>query len=72
MCGLLVLSDLFQKLPISDCPLYVRLLAGPDLDNLTFVLKENETGEVEVSFSILSKFVIFLLYLPNTTNIIIE
>lgn len=55
MCRLLVLSDLFQKLPLSDCPLYLRLLAGPDLDNLSFVLKENETGEVEVSFSVLSK-----------------
>lgn len=59
MCCLLILSDLFQKLPLSDCPLYLRLLAGPDLENLTFVLKENETGEVEVSFSILSKFVTF-------------
>ncbi|XP_039529204.1 ras association domain-containing protein 5 isoform X2 [Pimephales promelas] len=56
-------QDLFQKLPISDCPLYVRLLAGPDLENLTFVLKENETGEVEWhAFSVpeLQNFLIIL------------
>lgn len=39
---------LFQKLSIADCPLYLRLLAGPDTEVLSFVLKENETGEVEV------------------------
>ncbi|XP_072504118.1 ras association domain-containing protein 5 isoform X1 [Notamacropus eugenii] len=38
---------LFQKLSINDCPLCLRLLAGPDTDILSFVLKENETGEVE-------------------------
>lgn len=38
---------LFQKLSMADCPLYLRLLAGPDTDVLSFVLKENETGEVE-------------------------
>ncbi|XP_012615877.2 ras association domain-containing protein 5 isoform X1 [Microcebus murinus] len=38
---------LFQKLSVADCPLYLRLLAGPDTDILSFVLKENETGEVE-------------------------
>ncbi|KAL1775498.1 ras association domain-containing protein 5 isoform X1 [Sigmodon hispidus] len=38
---------LLQKLSIADCPLYLRLLAGPDTDVLSFVLKENETGEVE-------------------------
>ncbi|XP_077059434.1 ras association domain-containing protein 5 isoform X2 [Siphateles boraxobius] len=56
-------QDLFQKLPISECPLYVRLLAGPDLENLTFVLKENETGEVEWhAFSVpeLQNFLIIL------------
>ena len=39
---------LFHKLSVVDCPLYLRLLAGPDTDILSFVLKENETGEVEV------------------------
>ncbi|KAJ8391144.1 hypothetical protein AAFF_G00095730 [Aldrovandia affinis] len=40
-------QDLFQKLPVSEHPLYLRLLTGPDPEHLTFVLKENETGEVE-------------------------
>lgn len=39
---------LFQKLAVTDCPLYLRLLAGPDTNVLSFVLKENETGDVEV------------------------
>ncbi|XP_017596618.1 PREDICTED: ras association domain-containing protein 5 isoform X2 [Corvus brachyrhynchos] len=38
---------LFQKLPLTEYPLYLRLLGGPDTDVLSFVLKENETGEVE-------------------------
>ncbi|KAM4583116.1 ras association domain-containing protein 5 [Fundulus diaphanus] len=38
---------LFQKLPLSEHPLVLRLIAGPDAELLTFVLKENETGEVE-------------------------
>uniref|UniRef100_A0A3Q2R0P5 Ras association domain family member 5 n=1 Tax=Fundulus heteroclitus TaxID=8078 RepID=A0A3Q2R0P5_FUNHE len=41
-------QDLFQKLPLSEHPLVLRLIAGPDAEQLTFVLKENETGEVEV------------------------
>lgn len=41
-------ADLFQKLPLSERPLLLRLIAGPDTEQLTFVLKENETGEVEV------------------------
>uniref|UniRef100_A0A673KUD9 Ras association domain-containing protein 5-like n=1 Tax=Sinocyclocheilus rhinocerous TaxID=307959 RepID=A0A673KUD9_9TELE len=56
-------QDLFQKLPLSECPLYLRLLAGPDLENLSFVLKENETGEVEWhAFSVpeLQNFLIIL------------
>ncbi|XP_051532504.1 ras association domain-containing protein 5-like isoform X2 [Myxocyprinus asiaticus] len=56
-------QDLFQKLPLSECPLYLRLLAGPDLEKLTFVLKENETGEVEWhAFSVpeLQNFLIIL------------
>lgn len=39
---------LFQKLAVTDCPLYLRLLAGPDTNELSFVLKESETGDVEV------------------------
>lgn len=41
-------ADLFQKLPLHERPLLLRLRAGPDLQRLSFVLKENETGEVEV------------------------
>ncbi|XP_055773461.1 ras association domain-containing protein 5 isoform X3 [Salvelinus fontinalis] len=40
-------QDLFQKLPLVECPLSLRLVAGPDPELLSFVLKENETGEVE-------------------------
>lgn len=40
-------QDLLQKLAGAEHPLLLRLLAGPDLENLSFVLKENETGEVE-------------------------
>ncbi|KAJ0068581.1 hypothetical protein NL108_009709 [Boleophthalmus pectinirostris] len=40
-------QDLFQKLPLWERPLLLRLLAGPDTEALSFVLKENETGEVE-------------------------
>ncbi|KAK3536836.1 hypothetical protein QTP86_027048 [Hemibagrus guttatus] len=40
-------QDLFQKLPDTEHPLLLRLLAGPDLEKLSFVLKENETEEVE-------------------------
>ncbi|XP_041816125.1 ras association domain-containing protein 5 isoform X2 [Chelmon rostratus] len=40
-------QDLFQKLPLCEHPLLLRLIAGPDPEQLSFVLKENETGEVE-------------------------
>nr|XP_046240125.1 ras association domain-containing protein 5 isoform X2 [Scatophagus argus] len=40
-------QDLFQKLPLGEHPLLLRLIAGPDPEQLSFVLKENETGEVE-------------------------
>ncbi|XP_063153551.1 ras association domain-containing protein 5 isoform X3 [Candoia aspera] len=54
---------LSQKLPVTEYPLYLRLLAGPDTDILNFVLKENETGEVEWdNFSIpeLQNFLVIL------------
>ncbi|XP_041439818.1 ras association domain-containing protein 5 isoform X1 [Xenopus laevis] len=38
---------LMQKLGLTEHPLYLRLLAGPETDVLSFVLKENETGEVQ-------------------------
>ncbi|XP_070759259.1 ras association domain-containing protein 5 isoform X2 [Enoplosus armatus] len=40
-------QDLFQKLPLCERPLLLRLIAGPDPETLSFVLKENETGEVQ-------------------------
>ncbi|XP_054837705.1 ras association domain-containing protein 5 isoform X1 [Eublepharis macularius] len=54
---------LFQKLSVTEYPLYLRLIAGPDTDILSFVLKENETGEVEWdAFSIpeLQNFLVIL------------
>ncbi|XP_044034943.1 ras association domain-containing protein 5 isoform X2 [Siniperca chuatsi] len=40
-------QDLFQKLSLCERPLLLRLIAGPDPEQLSFVLKENETGEVQ-------------------------
>ncbi|XP_040014570.1 ras association domain-containing protein 5 isoform X2 [Xiphias gladius] len=40
-------QDLFQKLPLCERPLLLRLIAGPDPGQLSFVLKENETEEVQ-------------------------
>lgn len=34
------------KLADTEKPLFLRLLAGPDLDTLSFVLREQQTGEV--------------------------
>ncbi|XP_056590777.1 ras association domain-containing protein 5 [Triplophysa dalaica] len=61
-------QDLFEKLPISDCPLYLRLLAGPELENLTFVLKENETGEVEWHAFSVPELQNFLIILEKEEN----
>ncbi|XP_057218155.1 ras association domain-containing protein 5 isoform X2 [Triplophysa rosa] len=61
-------QDLFEKLPTSDCPLYLRLLAGPDLENLTFVLKENETGEVEWHAFSVPELQNFLIILEKEEN----
>lgn len=47
-CFYFFLSDLFQKLPQCERPLLLRLIAGPESEQLSFVLKENETSEVEV------------------------
>ncbi|XP_056413992.1 ras association domain-containing protein 5 isoform X2 [Hyla sarda] len=38
---------LFQKLALTEHPLYLRLIAGPDTEKLSFILKENETGDVQ-------------------------
>lgn len=39
-----------RKLSDDECPLYLRLCAGPSEKVLSLVLKENETGDVNVSF----------------------
>lgn len=41
-----------RKLSDEEQPLRLRLLAGPSEKALSFVLKENETGEVNVSMYI--------------------
>ncbi|XP_016325792.1 ras association domain-containing protein 5-like [Sinocyclocheilus anshuiensis] len=61
-------QDLFQKLPLSECPLCLRLLAGPDLENLSFVLKENETGEVEWHAFSVPELQNFLIILEKEEN----
>lgn len=38
------------KLSETEHPLYLRLVAGPKTDVLSFVLREHETGEVLVSW----------------------
>ncbi|XP_034074215.1 ras association domain-containing protein 5 isoform X5 [Gymnodraco acuticeps] len=56
-------QDLLQKLPLCDRPLLLRLITGPDPEQLSFVLKENETGEVEwYAFSVpeLQNFLVIL------------
>ncbi|MBN3303353.1 RASF5 protein, partial [Amia calva] len=53
-------QDLFQKLPVSDHPLLLRLLTGPDPEKLTFVLKENETGWHAFSVPELQNFLTIL------------
>lgn len=45
-----------RKLSDDERPLYLRLCAGPSETVLSLVLKENETGDVNVSFhSVLRK-----------------
>lgn len=39
-----------RKMSDDECPLYLRLCAGPSEKVLSLVLKENETGDVNVSF----------------------
>ncbi|KAM5180724.1 ras association domain-containing protein 5 [Mantella aurantiaca] len=56
---------LFQKLPLTEQPLYVRLLAGPDSDVLSFVLKENEMREVEWDAFTVPELQNFLLILEK-------
>lgn len=51
-----------RKLPDDECPLFLRLCAGPNEKVLSLVLKENETGEVNVRKTSHSP------HRPNTIN----
>lgn len=46
-----------RKLSDDECPLYLRLCAGPSEKVLSLVLKENETGDVNVGFHLALKIV---------------
>lgn len=39
------------KLSDREHPLYLRLVAGPKMEMLSFVLREHETGEVMVCYT---------------------
>ncbi|XP_069800638.1 ras association domain-containing protein 5 isoform X1 [Dendropsophus ebraccatus] len=56
---------LFQKLPLTEHPLYLRLLAGPETEKLSFILKENETGEVQWEAFTVPELQNFLLILDK-------
>ncbi|XP_044144392.1 ras association domain-containing protein 5 isoform X1 [Bufo gargarizans] len=56
---------LFQKLALTEHPLYLRLLAGPETEKLSFVLKENETGEVQWEAFTVPELQNFLLILEK-------
>lgn len=46
-----------RKLSHDECPLHLRLCAGPSEKALSLVLKENETGDVNVGFLLALKIV---------------
>nr|DBA33957.1 TPA: hypothetical protein GDO54_001571 [Pyxicephalus adspersus] len=56
---------LFQKLALTEHPLHVRLLAGPDSDVLSFILKENEIAEVQWDAFTVPELQNFLLILEK-------
>lgn len=43
-------------MPDDEFPLYLRLCAGPSEKVLSLVLKENETGEVNVSIHLALRY----------------
>lgn len=47
------------KLADGEQPLFLRLVAGPDTDTLSFVLREQQTGEVMVT--LIHRFLLLLL-----------
>ncbi|KAM8976644.1 ras association domain-containing protein 5 [Pelodytes ibericus] len=56
---------LFQKLALTEHPLFLRLLAGPETNLLNFVLKENETGDVQWEAFTVPELQNFLLILEK-------
>lgn len=54
-----------RKLSDDERPLLLRLCAGPSEKVLSLVLKENETGDVNVGFPLI---LVFLLVLNCTRN----
>ncbi|CAH2220949.1 ras association domain-containing 5 [Pelobates cultripes] len=55
----------FQKLALTEHPLYLRLLAGPETDLLNFVMKENDTGDVQWEAFTVPELQNFLLILDK-------
>lgn len=49
LCTSLCMVVLVRKLQDHDRPLLLRLCAGPHEDSLSFMLRENETGDINVS-----------------------
>lgn len=47
-CCLLIYLVYMRKLRDDECPLYLRLCAGPSEKVMSLVLKENETGDINV------------------------
>lgn len=50
-CDFYPLAVYTCKLSDRERPLYLRLVAGPRTEMLSFVLREHETGEVMVGYS---------------------
>lgn len=57
-----------KKIADDDCPLFLRLCAGPNEKVLSLVLKENETGEVNVSKCRRLYVVIKVIFIRNNKN----
>lgn len=58
-----------KKIADDECPLFLRLCAGPNEKVLSLVLKENETGEVNVSKCCRLYVVIKVIFIRNNKNV---
>lgn len=58
-----------KKIADDECPLFLRLCAGPNEKVLSLVLKENETGEVNVSKCRRLYVVIKVIFIRNNKNV---